>query len=197
MKTSKRFDHLLHEFEQQGAVLGRHVKSCRSNERLARKNAYRMGMLAVEMLNDHMDELSHIVKQQKKTRDEYFDQWFAPINYFGQRRAELFHAVNLGITEKQYLTTDPAVFIATKEQKKPTVVPETPTKPAANIPVREQAKQLRAANKELHQLVRLLRKKMSEDKAYYQQRLKETEAKVVELTEALKRVHEVTLKAAG
>lgn len=142
MNKEKRFDHHLHDFEQDGAQLQGHVQNAVKRFRLAKTCAYRMAKSYLAMLQNHQPELIDMIQESGKKVDQWLDEWFAPMAAVGEDYRALVTAAQDGMTLKQYLKETPSIFLCRKDRektKRAATEPPLPSEPKPEATLAERA----------------------------------------------------------
>lgn len=120
-KNTQQFDKLRRRFEKNGGSLQFSVHNGLAQFREAKTHAYRMAEDYLQMLQQLQPNLRDFVQKQgfrsKGCVDKYLEKWFAPMASMGDDWRELVHAVQEGMTQKQYLASGASVYCSKAKRK--------------------------------------------------------------------------------
>ncbi|MHC4621863.1 MAG: hypothetical protein ACYTEQ_29340 [Planctomycetota bacterium] len=163
-QSDKRVDHHFRDFEEEREKANRNANAGIKNVRLAKAAFYRMAQSYIAMQQKDHNRLLELIRSEYGDKPEAIDQWleasFQGLRAVGGDPYELIKAIQGGMTQRQYLTSTPGIFLDKKKRgSRPMVVEHPlPSDPPEELPLDEQVKQLRIRNEALERQLKEERK---------------------------------------
>lgn len=169
-KSRRSFDEWFSEMLSSAKQLARHVNGTIRAYRLTKVTAWRMATAYVEMVRLDQAKLIDLIRSTHGSRpgavDAWLEQQFAPLGQLSLDYRELISAVSGGMSQREYLSSAPGLFLARKSRKPGTRseagFSADPPPPQSELPVDQQLRIAMDQNRGLRAEVAELRRRNRE-----------------------------------